>query len=198
MRRVYPVIFFLYMFMFLLGGCSIEGDSSPIPSNKQSVLINDEPVSEISKEVTEGDFVYRLVTEKADYAKGDEIIIYAELEYIGDQSSIEIYHAMSPFSFPIKELTRGYDIGYMMNQPLLTTELKKNEPLREYYAGGGGYGSQDKKEYIAFMKEFNENGFPTGEYVVYGMTDFYIIDDATGQQEVDYKLNAEISFEVKE
>ena len=47
----------------------------------------------------EEDFVYRLVTEKAEYGKNEPIKIYAELEYTGEKDEIEIFHSASPFFF---------------------------------------------------------------------------------------------------
>lgn len=96
-------------------------------------------------EVTEGEFVYRLVTEKAEYDENEPIKIYAELEYIGDKEKIEILHAASPFYFPMVETTRNYEIDYSMEQPALGTVILRGEPLRTEYRGSGGYGSQDKK-----------------------------------------------------
>ncbi|MGM0885294.1 MAG: hypothetical protein ACQEXQ_30175, partial [Bacillota bacterium] len=75
-------------------------------------------------------------------------------EYVGEEQEIEIAHAASPFSFPMKEKTRGFEIGYMMEQPRIVTTLKKGVPLRKQYKGGGGYGSQDPKEYVDSLKRW--------------------------------------------
>lgn len=112
-------------------------------------------------EVTEGDFVYRLISKKSTYSQGERVELYAELEYVGEGKEIEIAHAASPFSFPITEKTRGFEIIYMMNMPRIVTLLKKGEPLRERYRGGGSYGSKDPKEYIDFIKEVAESSVQT-------------------------------------
>lgn len=148
--------------------------------------------------VADGDFIYRLVVNKERYNLGEVIELYAELEYVGDEKSVVIFHAGSPFYFPIFEKSRQYDIPYNMIQPLLSTTLNKGEPLREYSTGGGGYSEdQDSKSYIAFMKEIMQNRFPVGEYVVSGFADFYVAaDEKLGTEQQDYKIGAKVAFEV--
>ena len=146
------------------------------PSNTESV--------ETKVEVTEGDFIYRLVTEKAEYAENEPIKIYAELEYIGSKEEIEIGHAASPFHFPMLETTRNYEIMYGMEQPYLSTKLMKGEPLRQEYQGSGGFGSQDKKE------------FPKGHYVVNGFAEFDVIANEETKQKKKYNIKAQVEFMV--
>ncbi|MBD3921670.1 hypothetical protein H8B09_23085 [Paenibacillus sp. PR3] len=148
-----------------------------------------------SAEVKDDDFVYRLVAETAEDQAADSVKLYAELEYVGDQDEVTITHAMSPFYFPMKETTRGYGIGYMMDQPLITTTLKKGEPLREEYHGSGGYSEdQDPKDYIQFIKDFGANGFLPGRYEVNGFADFnYLV----GEKREPHKLSATVVFTVK-
>lgn len=160
------------------------------PSNTQTL--------ETKAEVIEEDFVYRLVTENAEYSKNEPIKIYAELEYTGDKEEIEIFHSASPFSFPMVETTRNYEIGYGMNEPLLSTKLIKGEPLREEYRGSGGYGSQDKKEYIEFMKQIMNQEFPKGHYVVNGIADFGVIANEETGQKKKYKIKAKVEFSVND
>ncbi|WP_314000845.1 hypothetical protein [uncultured Paenibacillus sp.] len=147
-------------------------------------------------EVTERDFVYRLVSDKKEYVEGEPVLIYAELEYVGDKDSVTIYHASSPFYFPIVEKTRDYVIGYAMDQPLISTTLERGKPLREDYRKSGGYTEQDNKEYIAFMKAFSEgNGFPAGRYEVDGFADFFVESAENGQE--NYKIKAQMEFAVR-
>lgn len=155
--------------------------------------------------MTDGDFVYRLVSEKEKYERGDQVQVYGELEYIGEKDEITIGHAASAFYFPMKELTRDYNISYAMNEPYITTKLKKGEPLREYYKIGGGYDSRDDKRYKDFIHSLKD-GFPGGHYVVYGSADF-VIDlqshgadpgGSNGEEPKRYKIQAEIEFSVSE
>ena len=153
---------------------------------------------ETKAEVTEEDFVYRLVTEKSEYSKGEPIMIYAELEYTGENEEIEIFHSASPFYFPMTETTRKYVIEYGMNEPLLSTKLIKGEPLREEYSGGSGsYVSEDKKEYIDFIKKIMKQEFPEGNYVINGVADFYVITIVQTEQEKKYNVKAQVEFRVK-
>ncbi|WNS75800.1 DUF3221 domain-containing protein [Bacillus sp. DTU_2020_1000418_1_SI_GHA_SEK_038] len=148
-----------------------------------------------SAEAAEGDFIYRIVTENAEYKENNPVKLYAELEYVGDQEEITIYHASSVFHFPMIEKTRDIPIDYAMNQPLVSTIMKKGEPLRERYNGSGGYAEEDEKELKQFMKRIMENQFPAGDYLVSGFADFYINTDEEEQK--DFKIRAQIAFKVK-
>jgi hypothetical protein len=129
-------------------------------------------------------------------------MVYAELEYMGDEPEIKIAHAASPFSFPMKEKTRNFEIGYMMNQPRLVTVLKKGTPLRKRYVFSGGYGTQDPKEYVDFFKavaEASQEGtMPWGDYQIFGSADFepkYGSEES--QENESLRLKTEIEFIVK-
>lgn len=177
---------------FLLTGCS--EDTKP---EEQNVV--KEPSFGSKAEVTEGDFIYRLVSEKSVYVEGEKVEVFAELEYVGDEPEIEIAHAASPFYFPMKEKTRNFEIGYMMNEPLIVTALKKGVPLREQYIGGGGYGSQDPKEYVDFIKEVmagsQKGTLPWGDYRMSGLASFKPNYDSEETKEI--RLKAEIEFIVE-
>ncbi|MBM7578186.1 hypothetical protein [Jeotgalibacillus terrae] len=152
---------------------------------------------ETEAEVIDGDFIYRLSTEKAAYGKDEPVTIYAELEYTGDQEEIEITHADSPFSFPMIETTRNYEIDYMMQEPLVSTTLTRGEPLREEYSGGQvTYSYKDEEEYIAFLEQFTDQRFPEGHYVVTGIADFNVPDNEGPGEDIEYNIRAEIEFSV--
>lgn len=156
-------------------------------------------VSNLSYEVAKGVFVYRLVTKMGEYQENEPVKVYAELEYIGEKDEITIFHAASPFYFPIKEKVRSYDIGYSMDEPLLRTTLKQGEPLREEYVKSGGYSEQNEEEYVAFMKNFFEiDGFPIGHYVVDGFADFYIETGENGEEKEDFRIKGQVDFKVTE
>ncbi|TLS48469.1 hypothetical protein FE782_30500 [Paenibacillus antri] len=183
----------LLLLLFLaLSGCmqspGERGASDPVKP------IDERPAA---AETKEGEFVYRLVSERSEYESGGEVVLYAELIYTGPEESVTIYHAASPFSFPIRETTRGYEIGYMMNQPLLHTELRRNVPLRETYVKSGGFGEQDEREYVEFMKRFWKEGFPEGEYIVNGSADFFVGNGPDDSDKIDYRIEATVSFAVK-
>lgn len=161
-----------------------------------SASVDDFSVANTEASATEGDFIYRLVSEKEEYASGGPVEIYAELEYVGEQDSIDIYHAGSAFFFPMEEKTRGYQVDYPMIEPLLMTTLTKGEPLRESYTGSGGYSDQEDAAYIEFMKQVINNEFPEGYYVVNGYADFFT-ETPEGVQTA-YEIQAEVDFKVVE
>lgn len=90
MKRLMIVILAVFLAGCGMGNDQGNGDVTPEPYE----------VQQIRDEETRGDFVYRLYTEKEVYAEGEQVKIYAELEYVGDQDVITIYHAASPFFFP--------------------------------------------------------------------------------------------------
>ncbi|RPF51037.1 hypothetical protein [Aquisalibacillus elongatus] len=176
-------IMMLISVLVVMVGC---GQSTGAPSDGE---LNQREVKNTTSEVQDGDFIYRLVTEKSEYDDGKDVSIYAELEYVGEQDSVEISHAASPFNFPMYEATRDYEIGYAMNEPLLTTTLERGEPIREEYQGSGGYSHDDPGEYIEFMNRIIDGDFPKGFYEVNGHADF-------NYNEQEYKIKADVQFKV--
>ncbi|EGA91157.1 hypothetical protein GPDM_01320 [Planococcus donghaensis MPA1U2] len=172
--------------VLLQSACGIE------PSSQDD--LTEFHVTSPQAETTKDDFTYRLVTEKEQYTEGDNVEVYAELEYTGELESIEISHAASPFYFLIYEETRNYSVEYAMNEPLLITVLTKGEPLTEYYAGSGGYSTEDEDAYIEFVQNVSDNNFPIGYYKVSGYADFFI--ENTDGSKTFYNLNALIDFKV--
>jgi hypothetical protein len=182
----------LTVFMSVLVGCNKKEE----PQLEKAQIENTQAVLETGKEITQGDFIYRLVTEKVEYIENGPVKIYAELEYIGDKEEIEIFHAASPFYFPMVEKTRDFQIDYSMNQPLVSTTLIKGVPLIEHYAANGGYNSEDAEEYISFMKRIMKSEFPVGDYVVNGAADFFVITNEDTREKREYNIIDQIEFKV--
>jgi hypothetical protein len=190
--RLGKLLLIISALAFALAGCSGDVKVAELNVRKEMKIGP-------RAEVAEGNFVYRLVSEKSVYADGERVELYAELEYVGEEQEIEIAHAASPFFFPMKEKTRGFEIGYMMNQPRILTLLKKGEPLREQYKGGGGYGSQDPKEYVDFIKAVAEasrkGSLPSGEYEVSGIAEFEPQYGSTKEDKKELiRMKAKIEF----
>lgn len=179
----------LFIMLLVWAGCSAEEPAASIPPS-----MDGEDLA-TKAEVVQGDFMYRLVTEKGVYREGEDIAVYAELEYVGDEEQVVIFHGASPFYFNLYEKTRNYEIPYAMNQPLLSTVIARGEPLRETYAGSGAFGSNDPPAYIAFMKRIMEGDFPAGDYVVNGIADFYV-ETEDGERTL-YRIEGQIGFQVK-
>lgn len=192
MRKLIVIVFILLSLLLVSCTSGQNFDNSASELDKYAIL-------KTTDEVTESDFVYRLVSEKDEYQENEAVKIYAELEYIGEKEEITIFHAASPFYFPIKEKVRNYDIGYGMEEPLVRTTLKHGEPIREEYVKSGGYSDQDEDDYVAFMKKFfNMNGFPIGYYVVDGYSDFYVENDEDSEEKDDFRIEGQIDFKVLE
>jgi len=171
--------------VLVLMACGID-EASEQPADD----LTDFTVAAPQAESAKGDFIYRLATEKEQYTEGEKIEINAELEYIGEQESIEISHAASPFYFPIHEETRDYTVEYAMNEPLLTTRLIWGEPLQESYSGSGGYSAAEDEAYIEFVQRIMEQDFPVGYYKIEGYADFIAGSVAP------YEIHAQIDFKV--
>ncbi|KMJ56755.1 hypothetical protein AB685_19750 [Bacillus sp. LL01] len=181
-------VFLLFLVLVLLfTGCNTK------TNNKNAAKWSGEKINQSVHEVHDKNFIYRLVTDKQKYQGTETVNLYAELEYIGEEEEVIISHAASPFYFDITEKTRDFLIYYGMDQPLITTTLKKGETLRESYTKNGGFSDQDDTAYIDFVKDFLKNGFPTGYYVVDGYADFSV-EDSEGQ---DYIIKGIVDFEVK-
>ena len=177
-------------FVLILSGCSTNDEEAMLAK------LENYDVQSVKDEVTAGDFIYRLFTEKEEYSSSEAVKVYAELEYFGKQDEITIFHAASPFYFPIEEKIRGIQIPYPMPEPLLSTTLKKGEPFREEYTSSGAYSEEDEKEYKDFMKDFIQNGFPPGYYVVDGFADFFI-EINPNEEPKKFHPTAQIDFKVK-
>lgn len=138
------------------------------------------------------DFLYELEVTKAQIYAGEPFEINATLTYTGDEESVTITHAASPFYFEILETTRNFNIDYFMDEPLIATELKKGEPLTHQYTVSGGYSEQDPEEYRQFIDQFLAGQTPKGNYLVKGIAKFKV-EGATEETEI----SAEIEFEAK-
>lgn len=185
-RIVFPVL----LLLLLLSACT---SNKNITGNEESNNISYPHDASVEAD----DFIYRLYTEKDVYSEFGDIAIFAELTYIGDQETIEISHAASPFEFPIKELSRGFEIDYAMDDPLIRTTLVKGEPLREKYRFAGGYSDNDVKEKIEFIQTISNKGFPEGNYVVNGLANFFIENADETTKPESFKLNLNIGFNVR-
>jgi hypothetical protein len=169
-----------------------------IPGCKTSNLVDNSDlkkyeVTQTSDETVQGDFIFRVKSEKAEYKEGETIKLFGEIEYIGEKDRVTIHHSSSAILFPMKEKVRGYEIGSAVNDIGLTTIIKKGDPYREVFGKSGGYSEdQDPKEYVDFMKDFlNNAGFPAGHYVVNASTDFSV--EAGDHVRIEGNVNFEVT-----
>lgn len=173
--------------LFLLASCGTAEENGNTAAN-----IDDFTVSTPTAETAEDDFIYRLVAETETFTAGGPVNIYAELEYTGEQDTIGIFHAASPFHFPMHEKTRDYAVDYFMEEPLIQTTLVKGQPYREKYGPAGGYSQEDAQEYKDFIDNIVDGHFPEGYYVMDGVADFYTEEPV----QTDYNIKAQIDFKV--
>ncbi|HWL24004.1 MAG TPA: hypothetical protein VNR38_09700 [Ureibacillus sp.] len=166
-------LFTLLVLVILISGCSAGNNLSSTSStntfeNVTEGLVNNEQ------------FTFRVYSEKAVYQVGEPLKIKAELTYIGDSESITISHAASPIWLLTTNLTEDYQFEAAMNEPLILTELNKDEPYIESYqfSGSSYYDGAPGKPYSeeVFMK-MAEGNFPPGQYEIKGRTDFAIGDE---------------------
>lgn len=182
---------FIIMVM-LLGACSNEGEPSAEAAPSVEKLADQELSSE--SEIQQGDFVLRLVSKKKSYGSDEKVLMTAMLKYVGDKSEETIYHAMYPLAFGVTETTRGIDMGTEMEQPLLTTVMKRGEWVTREYAKSGGYDTYDTSDRTVFVKRFLAgDGFPKGVYRVNGIADFFT---KAGEDESKYLLMTDITIAV--
>jgi|GEM_PF-620923 len=152
MGFVKRIVWIIVLFM-LLTAC---GDQYDIDDNESTEYV--------MSEVRNDDFVLQVFATKQTYALGEEVEILAKLKYVGENSSQIIYHAASPFHFYVSETTRQVAIPFMMDQPRVLRELKKDIWYIEAYKKIGGIYSEIFPGY-EFHNEFADAlGFPEGNY----------------------------------
>lgn len=144
-------------------------------------------------EYQEGDFLLRVTSNQTEYTPDDEVMIEASLFYVGDKSSVDIYHAMSPFWFDVTENEHHQSIPYAMDQPLIKTNLKKDIPYQQVYRKAGGeIGSESNQQ---FIRQFlDAPNFPKGNYTIKVTADFYT---ESKKEKQDYKFSTSINFIVR-
>lgn len=174
------------LLVLFISGCS---DSSQV---KNSDLKEYEVQKTIDEQV-QGDFVFRLVSEKKEYQEGNDVKLYGKIIYTGEKEEITIHHSSSAIFFPMEEKVRGYTIGFAVSEIGLSTVLKRDVPYREEYQKNIGYIEDDPREYVSFIENFlDRDDFPLGYYVVNGETDFSV----EGQERINIK--ATVDFKVVE
>ncbi len=182
------------MVVLILASCSTKENTK-----KSKSILDQYKVINTMSEVKDGNFIYRLVSEKKEYVEGESVKIYAELEYVGKEKNIKIYHASSPFSFNMVEKSRNYKIDYIMTTPLVSTTLEKGKPIRKEYKGSGGYSQDDPIDYINFIKKITtgKTKFPYGYYIIDGNANFDIETNSNGKTvKKDYNIKGQIDFKV--
>lgn len=177
----------------LITACSNTNTLKTAQQEPSSKLVFDLDTAKIS-EVTEGDFIFRIVSEKKEYLLNEPIQIYAELIYNGSEREVTITHEDSPIRLGLSELTRDYYFGYVIDQPLITTKLKRGEAYyKEYKFSGGGHDDTTPKEYVDFVNQLANGKYATGHYLINGNVKFNVTSPS---MENDVKIKGSLDFEV--
>ncbi|UCZ54164.1 hypothetical protein LGQ02_05215 [Bacillus shivajii] len=175
--------FLIIIFVFTLVACGTNIEQDEVQGNEL-----------ITSETEAGDYLLRLISEKEVYEQAEEVVLKAKLKYIGEEEEKTIYHAMSPFWFDIVETTRGIEIPYVMNQPLLETTLERDVWFKETYKKSGSYSEEDENR--EFIEAFLEGeSFPPGEYEIELRTDFFTEDE--NGEEKNHNYSATLMIQVK-
>ncbi|WP_416149073.1 hypothetical protein ACM26V_22950 [Salipaludibacillus sp. HK11] len=180
----------LFLTSLLMIGCSIKSEDGQNDSDLEGFIESEKIVSETEA----GEFVLRLVSEKARYKLGEKVDVRGKLKYIGENAEIEISHSESPFFFEVIEVNRGVEIPYFLNEVLEMTLLKNNEWYEEEFHKRIDNHAAD--EYDEFFQIFMvEEGFPVGEYEIELRADFLT---SAGEESESHNYNTSIVIDVKE
>lgn len=161
-------------------------------------------------EVREGDFVLRIESESSNYRVGEEIQLRAMLKYVGTAPRAIIYHAASPFYFSLTNKSSQLTSINVMNQPLITTKLPKNEWFIEDYIPSGGFVRIDKNLAPYEWEPVEIEQLPQGDYVLRVRADFYIFvperssegmfslfEEVEGETKHEFDFHTELEFTIK-
>ncbi len=174
------------------------GCSSTINEPGNNVQQTGQNTAIIHAEQQQGDFIYRLYTDKKKWMTGDTIKIIGELEYTGEQEEIEIAHSASPFMFPLKERNSNQTFDYLMQEIGLTTVLKKDEPIRGEILYRNISTVETGKMAASIREKLKQNTLPAGFYEVNGYADIFVKAAADDESGEPMRIKASISFEVGE
>src|SRR5699024_8293974 len=154
-------------------------------------------VKNIIDETRQGDFVFRLVSEKEQYKKGEDVRMYGEIEYTGEKDEITIHHSSSAILFQLTEEIRAYDIDYGVKDIGVATTLKQGEPYREEYDKMANYSADEPSDDVRFIVGcLVRDGCTLGYYVVNGLAELSGTSDQGGEDEGRVMMDAAIDFEV--
>ena len=180
MKRKILLILML-LFVLTLSSCQKE-EIAPV------IIREGRQVAEASNE----NFRIILYSEKDIYSETEEIDIWATIEYIGSEDTIDIYSGEPYAGFDVESEGVQF-ITNLVLQLLKTTTLEKGVvnvfPLRKV----GGFSEDD--EDADFWRDFYSEErmlFPIGEYQLVFSTGFYTDTDS------DIQLNVQCQFEVIE
>ncbi|MBO0991885.1 hypothetical protein [Bacillus sp. SD088] len=72
------LLILLLLFVVLVAGCQSSSQIDPKELEHYKV-------EQTEDQVKQGDFIFRLVSEKDEYSKDEEVKLYGEIEYVGEK-----------------------------------------------------------------------------------------------------------------
>lgn len=179
MKRKLLMIVML-LFVFTLSSCQKEDNTPTLAREGRQVV-----------ETSDENFRIILYSEKDVYSEMEEVDIWATIEYIGSEDTIDIYSG-EPYAGYIVESDGITFISSLAYNLLKTTTLEKGIIYEFSLKKVGGF-SNDAGDADFWRDFYSEEKmlFPIGEYQLTFLTDFYTDDS------VDFQLCVEYQFEVK-
>lgn len=177
------IIFYAFI---LIAGC---GTSNTIDRD----VLDEYEVKQTFDEVEQDDFILRLVSEKEVYEQGEDVKLYAEIIYTGEEEEeVEIAHSEYPIYFTLHEKVRDYQITSLIREIGVQKVLAVNEPYRvDYKKQAIDAYSDESSTYQKFIEDFiARDDYPAGYYVVTATAMFY-------DGEAHRQWEAEIDFKVE-
>lgn len=185
---IHRILCLFFILSIVLLGCGAT--TTPEPSTDHAKHSN-ERVLLANAEVEEGDFVYRLYTTSDGFNK---IVITAELTYVGEKHSIEIFHGDPILLFTLQESTRDVNIDMLIREIGATTTLRKNIPIKKKYNVSNGIILDNSKANQTFFEKLKTSQvFPHGEYTINGYAIFF-----SGEDKEHYTIQAVNTFTLSE
>ncbi|WP_078577409.1 hypothetical protein [Salipaludibacillus agaradhaerens] len=201
-----PRVWILSSLFLMLAACShlseevTDSDNTSINSNEyeREHINNEEDKNEheglVVAETDAGEFILRLISEKAVYESKEQIQLTGKLQYKGEREELEIIHVESPLYFELHEVDRGVELLYYPTTELEEkTVLKQKEWYEEDYVKRISYSETD--EHADFFHSFMEEpGFPPGEYEIELRADFTILQEG---QPITHQYATSLVIEVR-
>src|SRR5699024_4919219 len=107
MKRLIQIgLYVTVICIFLIGYSDDTFDSN---------TLDDYKVKYSEAEAEEGDFTFRLVSVQETYQVGEEVELYGEIIYTGNEPSVTIGHASEAIIFPMQEKVRNYELTAGVN-----------------------------------------------------------------------------------
>lgn len=174
---------FLSILIFI-AGC---GTSNAIDRN----LLDEYEVKQTFDEVAHGDYTLRLASENSVYQEGDNVNMFAEIIYNGDEEEVTISHSEYAIYFTLHEQIRDYHIYTAIREIGMQSTVSEREPYRVDYDKQAVYSLDEEIDgYDAFVEDFiNRDDYPSGYYVVTATAMFHDgVDHREWSAEIEFKV----------